>query len=60
MNTIKLNDLTDTTAVSELDAAQVKGGPIYMQYEGIKGDVSAQSKHIGGVNVALGDGSVRF
>lgn len=60
MSTIKLNELTDTTAVNELDAAQVKGGPIYMQYEGIKGDVSAQSKHIGGVNVAFGDGSVRF
>lgn len=60
MSTIKLNELTDTTAVSDLDAAQVKGGPIYMQYEGIKGDVSAQSKHVGGVNMTLCDGSVRF
>jgi prepilin-type processing-associated H-X9-DG protein len=60
MSNIKLNELTDTTPVSEQEAAQVKGGPIYMQYEGIKGNVSAQSKHVGGVNVALGDGSVRF
>ncbi len=60
MKTIEVKDLDETMVVGEQEAAQVKGGPIYMQYEGIKGDVSAQSKHVGGVNVALGDGSVRF
>lgn len=32
-----LEDLT----VNEAQAAEVKGGPIYMQYEGIKGSVTA-------------------
>ena len=59
MKSIEINDLTDTIQVSEQEAADVKGGPIYMQYEGIKGSVSS-SAHTGGVNVCLGDGSVRF
>lgn len=59
MKAINLNDLNETMAVSERDAADVKGGPIYMNYEGIKGSVSS-SAHSGGVNVCLGDGSVRF
>lgn len=60
MKTITLNDLNDVKVVSAQEAADVKGGPIYMQYDGIKGDVSAQSSHLGGVNVCFGDGSVRF
>ena len=60
MTTINLNELNDANVVSEQEAADVKGGPIYMQYEGIKGSVSAASTHAGGVNVCLGDGSVRF
>jgi prepilin-type processing-associated H-X9-DG protein len=60
MTTINLNDLNETTVVSEQEAADVKGGPIYMQYEGIKGNVTPASAHTGGVNVCLGDGSVRF
>ena len=32
--------------------------PIYIEIEGVKGDVS--SSHVGGVNVLMADGSVRF
>lgn len=59
MKSIEINDLNEMTQVSEQEAMVVKGGPIYMQYEGIKGSVSS-SAHTGGVNVCLGDGSVRF
>lgn len=59
MKSINLNELDETMVVSEQEIANVKGGPIYMQYEGIKGSVSS-SAHSGGVNVCLGDGSVRF
>ena len=48
----------------EIDEARledVSGGPIYMQYEGVKGDVrAATSSAASGANVALGDGSVKF
>lgn len=54
MKSINLNDLNETMAVSEQEAADVKGGPIYMKYEGIKGSVSS-SAFSGGVRVAVGD-----
>ncbi len=54
MKSINLNDLNETMAVSEEEAADVKGGPIYMKYEGIKGSVSSMA-FSGGVRVAVGD-----
>lgn len=60
MKNIALNELKETMVVGEQEAADVKGGPIYMQYDGIKGSVSTQGTALGGINVALGDGSVRF
>lgn len=54
MKSINLNDLNETMAVSEQEAADVKGGPIYMKYEGIKGNVTS-SAFSGGVRVAVGD-----
>ena len=48
----------------EIDDARledVSGGPVYIPIGDIKGSVSAEgSSHPSGVNVALGDGSVRF
>lgn len=59
MEQIDVNDLNEAVVISDQEAAEVKGGPIYMKYEGIKGNVS-NSAHSGGANFAFGDGSVRF
>lgn len=37
INPAELEDLT----IQETDASEVKGGPIFMNYEGIKGSVQA-------------------
>jgi len=55
MKTIKLNDLNEVAAVSEQDAADVKGGPVYMKFDGVDGSVRRQSGFLGGVYVAAGD-----
>jgi prepilin-type processing-associated H-X9-DG protein len=61
-----MSKLEEDQGAVEIDEARlddVSGGPIYMNYNdlSIKGDVTADgSVHTGGVNVLLGDGSVRF
>ena len=58
MSKIKINDLNEVKGVTLEEAAGVMGGPIYMKLGDIKGDVS-ESSHVGGVNFAMCDGSVR-
>jgi len=59
MKSIKLNELNEVAAVSEQEAADVKGGPIYMKIKDRK-FVETQDASIGGANFLLGDGSVKF
>jgi len=40
MTTIKINDLNDTRTVRAEEAADVKGGPVYMKLGDIKGNVT--------------------
>lgn len=54
MATIKVNDLHDAMEVEVKEAADVKGGPVYMKFDGIKGSVTG-SAYAGGVRVAVGD-----
>ena len=59
-----MSKLEQTQGPVEIDDARLEdlsGGPIYMQYEGIKGSVTAEgSTSASGMNVVLADGSVRF
>lgn len=43
MKTIEFKDIAGMETVAPVEAADVKGGPIYIEYEGIKGDVQARS-----------------
>lgn len=43
MTTIKMTDLNGVEDVSPVTAEQVKGGPIFMKYEGVDGTVEARS-----------------
>lgn len=43
MTTIKLNEINANLEVSAQEAADVKGGPVYMKLDGVKGDVTAES-----------------
>lgn len=43
MKSIEFKDLLGLETVAPAEAADVKGGPIYIEYEGIKGDVQARS-----------------
>ena len=41
MSIIKINDLNENMNITEQDMEHVKGGPIYMKYDGVDGSVSA-------------------
>ena len=45
MTTIKLNEMNTTLDVSAQEAADVKGGAIYMKVDGVKGNVTAESSN---------------
>ena len=52
MSTLEENE--GAVEVDEARLEDVSGGPIYMQYEGIKGSVTAEGSSLAsGVNVAL-------
>ena len=41
MSIIKINDLNENMTITEQDLENVKGGPIFMQYDGVDGSVTA-------------------
>lgn len=52
----------DAVEIDETRLDDVSGGPIFMQYDGVKGSLAPTPppSTASGVNVLLGDGSVRF
>lgn len=58
MSNIKIQDMQEPVTVNPVEAEQVKGGPAYLKFDGVDGEV--MSRHSGGANFLFGDGSVRF
>jgi hypothetical protein len=57
----KLEERQGAVEIDEVRLEDVSGGPIYMEIEGIKGDVTLEGSSLAsGMNIALGDGSVRL
>lgn len=51
MSNIKITDLKETTDVTPVEAANVKGGAAYIKFDGIDGE-SKDDKHKGDISIA--------